>query len=89
MGLLQGTSPRSDVRRVSDARVTPDEVVAVATVAAVIVSALFGISGFVVGMVGLHHAKKAKEWRHTRQVCSDEGFLEFQRLRLVLRLMLD
>lgn len=32
---------------------TPDEVVAVA--------ALFGISGFVVGLVGLHHANKAKE----------------------------
>ncbi len=40
---------------------TPDEVVAVATVAGVIVAALFGISGFVVGLVGLHHANKAKE----------------------------
>ena len=34
---------------------------AVATIAGVIVAALFGISGFVVGLVGLHHANKAKE----------------------------
>ena len=40
---------------------TPDEVMAVATVAGVIVAALFGISGFVVGLVGLHHANMAKE----------------------------
>lgn len=40
---------------------TPNEVVAVATVAGVILAALFGISGFVVGLVGLHHANKAKE----------------------------
>lgn len=40
---------------------TTDEIVAVATVAGVIVAALFGISGFVVGLVGLHHANKAKE----------------------------
>jgi hypothetical protein len=41
--------------------VTPDEVVASATVAGVIVAVLVGISGFVVGLVGLHHANKAKE----------------------------
>jgi hypothetical protein len=41
--------------------VTPDEVVAIATAAGVIVAAVFGISGFVVGLVGLHHANKAKQ----------------------------
>jgi hypothetical protein len=41
--------------------VTPDEVVAVATVAGVIVAGLFGITGFVVGLVGLHQANMAKE----------------------------
>ena len=40
---------------------TPDEVVAIATIAGVVVAALFGVSGFVVGLVGLHHANKAKE----------------------------
>lgn len=40
---------------------TPDEVASVATVAGVIIAALFGLSGLVVGLVGLHHANKAKE----------------------------
>lgn len=40
---------------------TPDEVVAVATVAGVIVAGLFGITGFIVGLVGLRHANQAKE----------------------------
>lgn len=40
---------------------SPDEIVAIATVAGVVVAALFGISGFVVGLVGLRHANKAKE----------------------------
>jgi hypothetical protein len=41
--------------------VTPDEVMAIATVVGVVVAGLFGISGLVVGLVGLHHANKAKE----------------------------
>jgi len=41
--------------------VTPDEIMAVATVVGVIVSALFGITGVIVGSVGLHHANRAKE----------------------------
>jgi len=41
--------------------VTPDEVTAAATVAGVIVTGLFGLTGMIVGLVGLHHARKAKE----------------------------
>jgi hypothetical protein len=41
--------------------VTPDEVMAVATVVGVIVAGLFGITGLIVGLFGLHHANKAKE----------------------------
>lgn len=40
---------------------SPDEVVAAASVVGVIVAGLFGITGFIVGLVGLHHAKQAKE----------------------------
>ncbi|MBT2485918.1 MULTISPECIES: hypothetical protein [unclassified Microbacterium] len=40
---------------------TPDDVVAAATVAGVIVAALFGLTGFVVGLVSLNHARKARE----------------------------
>lgn len=42
-------------------RVTADDIVAAATVAGVVVAGLFGVTGFVVGLVGLHHARKAKE----------------------------
>ena len=40
---------------------TADDIVAAATVAGVVVAGLFGITGFVVGLVGLHQARKAKE----------------------------
>lgn len=40
---------------------SPDEVVAAATIGGVIVAGLFGITGFIVGLAGLHHAKQAKE----------------------------
>lgn len=40
---------------------SPDEIVAAATVIGVIIAGLFGITGFIVGLVGLHHAKQAKE----------------------------
>lgn len=40
---------------------TPDAVVATATVAGVVIAGLFGITGFIVGLVGLRHANKAKE----------------------------
>ena len=42
-------------------RVTADDIVAAATVAGVVVARLFGVTGFVVGLVGLHQARKAKE----------------------------
>jgi hypothetical protein len=41
--------------------VTPDEVVAIAKVVSVVVAGLFGITEFIVGLVGPHHAQQAKE----------------------------
>jgi len=40
---------------------TPEEVTAAATVAGVAVASAFGLTGFIVGLVSLHHARKAKE----------------------------
>lgn len=40
---------------------SPDDVMAVATVVGVVIAGLFGVTGFVVGLIGLHHANKAKE----------------------------
>lgn len=40
---------------------TPDQLLVAATIAGVIVTALFGLTGLVVGLVGLHHARLAKE----------------------------
>lgn len=40
---------------------SPDDVMAVATVIGVIIAGLFGVTGLVVGLIGLQHANKAKE----------------------------
>lgn len=40
---------------------SPEEIAATATVAGAVIAGLFGITGFVVGLTGLHYARKAKE----------------------------
>jgi hypothetical protein len=40
---------------------TPDESTALATWIAMALAAAFGMTGFVVGLIGLHHARQAKE----------------------------
>lgn len=52
---------------------TADDVIAVATAVGVIVAALFGATGFVVGLVGLHHARKAKEAAATANLIAKDA----------------
>ena len=40
---------------------SPDEITAAATVAGVVVAGVFGLTGFIVGLVSLHHARQSKE----------------------------
>ncbi|MBG9886992.1 hypothetical protein ABE10_10630 [Bacillus toyonensis] len=61
VGLPKRAPARPHLHRVPDVRVTSNEVMAVATVVGVLIAGLFGITGFIVGLVGLHHANKAKE----------------------------